>query len=762
MAGIAGAQTHNYEGGAYRGVAGIAGGWGISPGASLMILRIKDNQGLDVFASSSAECITYAAKNGADVMNMSWGWYNWYGYYEDVVNEAADDYDCIMVAISHNDGVGSIRYPAKYAKTIAVGATDENDVRRISSNFGPELDVVAPSHVPTTTLNNGYLSSFTGTSAAAPHVAGMSALIRSLNPSITWQQVRETIRLSADKVAGMGGQNFTNEYGYGRINANKAVHYLYVPQVYATIQAAINAAVSGQTVHVSSGTYSGNITMKNGVDVIGTSAASTIINGTVTFTNTTSDLKKVTVNKQITINGGNNNVINNVRAKKRISINGGYHYLQYVTTYQYDYTYGVDIVNSYSPITYYTSTNSRAEPSIYGHDYAGPNICCSTIKNKGIAIKVGYRSFFTVSGLDFCQNDWDIYAISSAYDSDAYDSNVFSAEDPEDCIYGDVNLPDPEDWEWCGLRKAISGPYLAQDGDETFLNLKNLQTDWDDYRQAVTIYNNIVQQLLYDLAVEDDIHTERYEKDFNDAIKLFKQVISDSAQSNQAVQALKYIETCYYELGRPEAVFDYLSSIADDVKFESLHLHALRLLVSYYLTKEDPAQALELSDRILAKYSNDDLVVEIIYGKGIIYKYYLNDLEKASDIFRQVIAEYPDHPTALSAQAELEDMGESVPGGAPTEPETVEALALEGYPNPFNPTATIRFGLPQGGNVTLVVYDLMGREVVRLIEGYRDAGWQAVVWNGRDAGGREVPTGIYIARLATPQETRAIKLVMMK
>jgi len=75
---------------------------------------------------------------------------------------------------------------------------------------------------------------------------------------------------------------------------------------------------------------------------------------------------------------------------------------------------------------------------------------------------------------------------------------------------------------------------------------------------------------------------------------------------------------------------------------------------------------------------------------------------------------------------------------------------------------TIRFGLPEASNVTLVVYDLMEREVVRLIEGFRDVGWQELVWNGRDAKGRAVPTGIYIARLVTPQGAKAMKLVMMK
>jgi len=225
VAGIAGAQTHNYEGGAYRGVSGIAGGWGTNPGVSLMILRIRDYPfDWQTFASSAAECITYAAENGADVMNMSFGWFDHYPWFEDIVNEAADDYDCIMVACSHNDG-GSIRYPAKYAKTIAVGATDDNDVRRSYSNYGPELDVVAPSHVPTTTLNNDYVDSFSGTSAASPHVAGLAALIRSISPNLSWDEVRDIIRDTADKAAGMGGQDFTNYYGYGRVNAYEAIKY---------------------------------------------------------------------------------------------------------------------------------------------------------------------------------------------------------------------------------------------------------------------------------------------------------------------------------------------------------------------------------------------------------------------------------------------------------------------------------------------------------------------------------------------------------
>ncbi|UCH61946.1 MAG: T9SS type A sorting domain-containing protein [Fidelibacterota bacterium] len=86
----------------------------------------------------------------------------------------------------------------------------------------------------------------------------------------------------------------------------------------------------------------------------------------------------------------------------------------------------------------------------------------------------------------------------------------------------------------------------------------------------------------------------------------------------------------------------------------------------------------------------------------------------------------------------------------------------QNYPNPFNPSTTIRFDLPEAAEVTLLVYDLLGREMVRLVDDHREAGYHRVVWNGRDRRGREIPTGLYIARLVTPEYARSIKLLLLK
>jgi hypothetical protein len=84
------------------------------------------------------------------------------------------------------------------------------------------------------------------------------------------------------------------------------------------------------------------------------------------------------------------------------------------------------------------------------------------------------------------------------------------------------------------------------------------------------------------------------------------------------------------------------------------------------------------------------------------------------------------------------------------------------YPNPFNPSTAIRYDLPYPTEVRLVIYNLLGREMVHLVHGYREVGYHSVTWQGLDVSGRTVPSGIYIIRLVTPQYTKSIKMVLLK
>ncbi len=91
------------------------------------------------------------------------------------------------------------------------------------------------------------------------------------------------------------------------------------------------------------------------------------------------------------------------------------------------------------------------------------------------------------------------------------------------------------------------------------------------------------------------------------------------------------------------------------------------------------------------------------------------------------------------------------------------AYALnQNYPNPFNPQTTIRFVLPAATEIRIVVYDLLGREVARLVDGLMQPGYHRVVWEGKGSSGSPVPSGIYIARLLTPEYTKSIKMLLLK
>ncbi len=92
-----------------------------------------------------------------------------------------------------------------------------------------------------------------------------------------------------------------------------------------------------------------------------------------------------------------------------------------------------------------------------------------------------------------------------------------------------------------------------------------------------------------------------------------------------------------------------------------------------------------------------------------------------------------------------------------------EAYALgQNYPNPFNPNTRIDFALPEAGNVTLIVYDLTGREVVRLVDRYVDAGYQTAVWTGVDQHGSLVPTGMYVYRLQSGSFQSTKRMLYLK
>ena len=86
----------------------------------------------------------------------------------------------------------------------------------------------------------------------------------------------------------------------------------------------------------------------------------------------------------------------------------------------------------------------------------------------------------------------------------------------------------------------------------------------------------------------------------------------------------------------------------------------------------------------------------------------------------------------------------------------------QNYPNPFNPVTTLRYDLPENGNVNITIYDMLGRQVKTLINQNQDAGYRSVVWNATNNYGEPVSAGIYLYHIQAGEDMQTKKMVLLK
>jgi subtilisin family serine protease len=235
-------------------VAAIAGNStgiaGVAPDVRIMPLKFDPLP----LVSRIAGALIYAADNGADVVNMSFGLIFRSDLIEEAINYARDK-GVIHCAAIGNSGIDEFVFPAGYDATIAVGATNDSDRVTSFSSYGDHMSVCAPGRsilslrADNTDMYSGdrepgvhiidtiyYLAS--GTSMACPHVVGAAAYLRSVSPGLTADKVQEIIETSADDIIdpfglawNLPGKDIYS--GYGRLNLRNALEI--APKIRAKI-----------------------------------------------------------------------------------------------------------------------------------------------------------------------------------------------------------------------------------------------------------------------------------------------------------------------------------------------------------------------------------------------------------------------------------------------------------------------------------------------------------------------------------------------
>lgn len=220
---------------------------GVARGPQIMPLRVLDRFGLGSMAQVAA-AVRYAADNGATVINLSLGG----SMNSQVLAEAVAEATArgISIVAATGNAAGPVFYPAALPQVIAVGGVAADDSLYARSNFGPEVDLVAPAVDILSTWassKRGGYHTLTGTSMAAPQAAAALALLMGLRPAASSAQLREWLYTTA---LDLGGPGQDQQFGWGRLQLRQAVDAA-AAGLALSLRGETTTAAPGQTVVLS-------------------------------------------------------------------------------------------------------------------------------------------------------------------------------------------------------------------------------------------------------------------------------------------------------------------------------------------------------------------------------------------------------------------------------------------------------------------------------------------------------------------------------
>lgn len=216
----------------------VAGdGVGVCPDCRVMPIKVLDEDGEGDW-SHVASGFIWAVEEGAQVINASLGGEGSGGVMRDAVAYAKQR-GVLMVTSCGNAGKSPCKEPAKFSGVVAVIATDETESKSSWSNWGKSEDnmlISAPGVNIRSSVPGGGYESWSGTSMAAPHVAGVAGLVYSANPSLSNIQVWDAIKNSA---LDLGDPGFDQIFGHGRVCAVCALGLNAEPLIYSVFPDAV-------------------------------------------------------------------------------------------------------------------------------------------------------------------------------------------------------------------------------------------------------------------------------------------------------------------------------------------------------------------------------------------------------------------------------------------------------------------------------------------------------------------------------------------
>ena len=778
VAGIAAASANNFVNGRYRGVAGVD--WN----AKIIAKNISTFDGPTIYSK-----IVAAVNQGANVLNHSWGFpgslpecqYPYQPYCASYAFALAYRQNRVSVAAMGNSGFEETFYPAGLGPgIIAVGALQNDGNYSTFSTRGNHIDVSAPGGISASTgtddrdvlstvpKNTGTVSdgveysyaSLGGTSMAAPFVTGLASLLKGFKPNLSNDDIENIIKLSADdrgpQPYGLppGWDKFT---GYGRINARRALELLQTPYVFLQ-QTATGGTVAArdtnlQLVTFGAGLQDGRIVVFDRYEI------------------------RKTVSFPITFYTGQSPLSS--------------------STYPWPAAWG------------------RGVSSI-GRPPAGPDfdipyceVVPGTLTPTGCQLKtfVYWAKYYLTTEEPI--NRWlpvDTTQAVMAYSvlgEPVLSSPAASLTYPE-LAY--ICSPDSGcRWRVKGVRLNFSETNTIEEGMEverkdatnnywgTFVQLPPNATTWTDEE-------NLKGSETYTYRIK--VFTR------NQAVSSNEMTVKIPPKPPVGVHAsIVWVEQCggenFSPLGGGGEV-DAVDGGGEEPNLppgcetvptnkvilswsapstQNLAVPIVRYRVDAFwkqnrtVTCPCPScgpltqlwETFEQSDETSAIYTRDTLCLQ---HTDTAYNFYLKAFDTAGDSSLVWVRQAcPPDSQLVVARTQAQSGSTCVtqccnvpaPRIVSTGSNIPEEFTLEqNFPNPFNPTSTIRYALPLATKVELKIYNILGQVVRKLVDEEKPAGLHQAVWDGKDEEGRSVSTGIYLYQIRAGDFVQTKKMQLRK
>ncbi len=506
---------------------------------------------------------------------------------------------------------------------------------------------------------------------------------------------------------------------------------IYVPAYYTNINIAVlnawpEAAGTRVLVSIASGTYDqGSVNMKSKVDLKKGS-------GTVTITGPSNGVGVI-------IYGDSDILIENI-------------------TIGSDLVNAVEVINSGSSIVFrncdFQGGTFSGSAGIYvSGGSSTPRLDNCSFQGAYYGIHVNNDFLDVFPSCDIYDSSYGVYCVNQGVPW-LYNNNNFSYPSPHNSVYdvyaaSDVNSSINAQGNFWGYVSGSSGPLrdpvVFHGVDPPF----SVQTAGSRSTPA---------KIVVDTSPIAVAQEKLRSGDRSGAKADFKTIIASSTSQQETRTAIHWVMFASQTADEVEEALSYLNSLQNQSGTEG-KAAALYVSISGLVSQGRPAEALSRIDQILRDHPTSPYVPYALLEKAFLLDYTYNDYNGATEIFSQIAATYPDWTETMMVKAKL--AGRTLVQGGAKNAEPV--VSLSSFPNPANPTTTIRFELPLTDHVSMVIYNLLGQSMRTLLDDVVfGPGAHSVVWNGHDDRGQLVGSGMYIARLKANGQVSTRKLMLMR